>query len=69
MALAKAVVAGAAAALAVPYALGGKNGALNGWLDRGSASFDLGGWDFTWSWPVFAIVTLFVWGLLAWANK
>jgi hypothetical protein len=69
MALAKAVAAGAIAALAVPYFLHENPAAMGGWLARGLVHFTLAGVHLTWSWPLFSIVTLFAWGLLAWANR
>jgi hypothetical protein len=26
-------------------------------------------WNLHWSWTIFAIVTLFAWAMLAWANR
>jgi hypothetical protein len=69
MALAKAVIAGAIAATALPWVLRGEEAGLGGWMRRGLVHFAAGGFHVTWSWPLFCIVTLFAWGLLAWANR
>ena len=69
MALGKAAVAGAVAALALPYVMRDDHDAFGGWIHRGTINFDLGGVHLAWSWPIFCVVTLFAWGLLAWANK
>jgi len=69
MALVKAVAAGAVAATAVPYVLHEDEAALGGWIERGLVHFDVGGFHLSWSWPLFCVVTLFAWGLLAWADR
>ena len=69
MALGKAIIAGAVAAIAIPFVLRPEAAELGGWMRRGTMSFTLGGFHLAWSWPVFCIVVLFVWGLLAWANR
>ena len=69
MALAKAVVAGAVAALAVPYVMHEDQAGLGGWVERGLVHFDVGNMHLGWSWPLFCLVTLFAWGMLAWANR
>ena len=69
MALGKAIIAGAIAALAIPYVVRPDSGELGGLIQRGTMSFSLGDAHLAWSWPVFCIVVLFVWGLLAWANR
>jgi hypothetical protein len=69
MALAKAIVAGAIAALAIPYATRGGTGALVERIQYGLVSFDIGSYHFAWSWPLFCIVTLFAWAMLAWAER
>ncbi len=69
MALGKAAVAGAAAALAVPWLLADHPSAA-GELIRGSLlRFTIAGVEIGWSWTLFAIVTLFAWGFLAWSNR
>ena len=69
MALGKAVLVGAIAAIGVPSLMRGGGGELGSWLGRGVVHFALGDVHLAWSWPLFAGVTLFAWGLLAWANK
>ena len=69
MALGKAVIAGAIAALAIPYVVRPDSGEFGALLQRGAMSFTAGGFQLVWSWPVFCVVVLFVWGLLAWANR
>jgi hypothetical protein len=69
MALGKAVVVGAVAALAVPYLMRAKPDALGGWLNRGVVHFAAGDFHFAWSWPLFCAVTLFAWAMLAWSNR
>jgi len=69
MALVKAVIAGAVTALAVPYVMRGNTDQLGDWLRRGVVYFNAGDYVFAWSWPLFCIVTLFAWGITAWADK
>lgn len=69
MALVKAVIVGAVAALAVPYAIRSGSGQLVEWLHYGVVQFSAGGVHLAWSWPLFCIVTLFTWAMLAWANR
>ena len=69
MPLARAIVAGAIAAMAIPYLVRGSDGQLGPWLGSGVVHFSLGSTHLAWSWPLFCIVTLFTWGLLAWANR
>ena len=69
MALVKAILAGAVAATAIPYIIRGGSGRLVEWLQYGLVHFSPGGLHFAWSWPLFCVVTLFTWGLLAWSNK
>ena len=69
MALVKAVAAGAVAAAAVPYVMHDNPAALGGWLQRGLVHFNVGTVHLGWSWPLFCIVTLFAWAMLAWANR
>ena len=69
MPLVKAAVAGAAAALAIPFLARGENHEFSGWLGRGMVHFSAGGVHLDWSWPIFCVVTLLTWGLLAAANR
>lgn len=69
MALGKAVLAGAVAATAIPYAMRGEAGDVPEWLQRGLVPLPLGDLHLAWSWPLFCVVTLFAWGFLAWSNK
>jgi hypothetical protein len=69
MALAKAVLAGAVAAVGVPYVMGSQSDQLGEWLGRGVVHFSVGSLALGWSWPIFCVVTLFAWGFLAWANR
>lgn len=69
MPLVKAVVAGAIAAIAIPFLARGDEGELSGWASYGVVHFNIGATHLHWSWPLFCIVTLFTWGLLAWANR
>ena len=69
MALGKAVLIGAVAALAIPFAMRGSTGQLGDWLRLGLAEPSVGGSTIAWSWPLFCAVTLFAWGFLAWAER
>ena len=69
MALVKAVAAGAVAAMAVPYLLRNDTTELGQFIRSGTVSFMASDYQLYWSWPLFSIVTLFTWGMLAWANK
>lgn len=69
MPLVKAVVTGAIAAIAIPFLTRGANGEIGGWASYGVVHLDAGGTHLAWSWPIFCIVTLFTWGLLAAANR
>ena len=69
MPLGRAVIVGAIAALAIPYLAGGSDGGLGEWLGRGVVHFSAGGLHFAWSWPIFCVVTLLTWALLAAANR
>ena len=69
MAIARAVVIGAAAALALPYVMRDDPQALGGWIHRGVVNFAVSDYHFSWSWPVFSIVTLFAWACFAWADR
>jgi hypothetical protein len=69
MALGKALLVGAVAAIGVPYVMAGATGRIGEWLHRGLVHPAIGDVAIPWSWPLFAAVTLFAWGFLAWANK
>jgi hypothetical protein len=69
MPLVKAVVAGAIAAIAIPFLTRGVDGQMSGWTSYGVVHFTVGGTHLAWSWPIFCVVTLFTWGLLAAANR
>ena len=69
MAVGKAAVLGATAAIGVPLLLSQAGEATDGWLETGLARIALGGYHVEWSWPVFGAVTLFAFGFLAWAEK
>jgi hypothetical protein len=69
MAIARAIAIGAAAALAVPYVMRDDPQALGGWIHRGVVNFSVSDYHFSWSWPLFSIVTLFAWGFLAWSDR
>ena len=69
MALGKAVLIGAVAAVAVPTVMRRETGELGYWVQRGVLEFTVAGADIRWSWPLFCLVTLFAWGFLAWANR
>ena len=69
MALARAVGVGMVAALGVPFAFRGGSGALADWVRRSTIHLELGSFDINFSWPIFAIVTLFAWGFMAWSNR
>jgi hypothetical protein len=69
MALVKAVFAGAVAAIAVPWIIKGGTGGFVEMLQTGLVQVRLGSVHFGWSWLLFCVVTLFTWGLLAWADR
>ena len=70
MALVKAVLIGAVAAIGVPYATGSGTGSeFVEWVRTGVIHLHAAGVSIPWSWPIFCIVTLFAWGMLAWANR
>ena len=69
MALTKAVASGIIAAVAVPTALARHQGALGDYARSFSDPLTVGGFHLAWSWTLFAAVTLFAWGCLAWAEK
>jgi hypothetical protein len=65
MAVGKAAGVGAVAALAIPYILHDDHDAFGGWVHRGVVHFDVASFHFSWSWPIFCIVTLFAWACFA----
>ena len=69
MALGKAVLIGAIAALAVPYVMRDGTSDISAWVHRGLVDFSLGSVQIGWSWPLFCVVTLFAWGFLAWSER
>jgi len=69
MPLVKAIVTGAIAAIAIPFVARGASGEMGNWVGYGLVHFNLGATHLGWSWPIFCIVTLFTWGLLAWSNR
>lgn len=69
MALARAVVVGAVAAIAIPYLNSEDGGQLSEWLGRGVVHFTAGTFHLAWSWPIFCIVTLLAWALLVAAKN
>jgi hypothetical protein len=69
MALGKAVVAGAAAALAIPWALAGAEGPIGDLVRSNLIRLTLGGTTLAWSWTLFCVVTLIAWAFLAWAER
>ena len=69
MALAKAVAAGGVAALGLPLAFRGGSGQLADLVQAGAVHFNVAGVHLVWSWPIFCVVTLFAWALIAWAGR
>jgi hypothetical protein len=69
MPLVKAVVVGAIAAIAIPFLTRGADSQSSGWIGYGVVHFTAAGMHLNWSWPIFCVVTLFTWGLLAAANR
>ncbi|HEV2745881.1 MAG TPA: hypothetical protein VGW34_01115 [Allosphingosinicella sp.] len=69
MSLPRAAALGAIAALAIPWVMREETGQLGEWVQLGVVRFSAAGLHLLWSWPLFAVVTLFAWGLLAWANR
>jgi hypothetical protein len=65
VALTAAVGTGAVAAIAVPWLLADQQGPLIDRLNGGLIHIPIGGIMLHWSWPIFCVVTLVVWGLLA----
>ena len=70
MAVGKAAALGAVAAAGVPYLLRDmEDSPVGELLEAGLTRFTLSGFHVAWSWPIFAFVTLFAFGFLAWAEK
>ena len=69
MPLGRAVIVGAIAAIAIPWLARGGNGELGEWIGRGVVHFSIGSVHLAWSWPLFCIVTLATWALLAAASR
>jgi hypothetical protein len=69
MSLGKAVGIGLIAALAVPAIFKGGSGDLADWVRGSTIRLELADFAINFSWPLFAIVTLFAWGFLAWSNR
>ena len=69
MAVGKAAIAGAVGALALPWAFRGGSGALAEWVQNSAVHFSIGGVHLVWSWPIFCVITLFAWALIAFAGR
>ena len=69
MAVGKAAIAGAIAALGLPWMFRGSSGQLADWVQAGMVHFEIAGVHLVWSWPIFCVVTLFAWALIAWAGR
>ena len=69
MPLVRAVIVGAIAAIAIPDLNREGGGQLAEWLGRGVVHASAGSLHFAWSWPIFCVVTLLTWALLAAANR
>ena len=69
MAVGQAALAGAAGALALPWLFRGSSGPLADWVQAGIVHFNIGGVHLVWSWPIFCVVTLFAWALIAWSGR
>lgn len=69
MAVGKAAIAGAIAALGLPWVFRGGSGQLADLVQAGAVHFSIGGVHLIWSWPIFCVVTLFAWALFAWAGR
>ncbi len=67
MAIGKAAIIGAIAAVAIPY-VAGRTGDFGLLAHRGSVHLPIGDHIY-WSWPIFSIVTLFAWAMLAWSDR
>lgn len=69
MAVGKAAIAGAIAALGLPWMFRGGGGQLAEWVSASSVHFSIAGVQLIWSWTIFCVVTLFAWALLAFAGR
>ncbi len=69
MALKSAILVGMIAAIGIPYALADLDTGFGQFIRDSSIRIDLGGTYISWSWTLFALVTLFAWSFFAWANK
>jgi hypothetical protein len=69
MAVGKAAIAGAIAALGLPWVFRGGSGQLADWVQAGMVHFNIASVHLVWSWPIFCVVTLFAWALIAWAGR
>ena len=69
MAVGKAAMAGAVGALGLPWMFRGSSGQLADWVQAGIVHFEIAGVHMVWSWPIFCVVTLFAWALIAWAGR
>ena len=69
MAVGKAAIAGAVAALGLPWVFRGGSGQLAEWVTASSVHFNVAGVHLVWSWTIFCVVTLFAWALLAFAGR
>ena len=69
MALARAVGFGMAAALLIPAVFKHGSGALAEQVRASTIHLELASFNINFSWPIFAIVTLLAWGLMAWSNR
>lgn len=69
MAVGKAALAGAVAALGLPWAFRGGSGQLAEWVEASAVHFSIADVQLVWSWPIFSVVTLLAWALIAWAER
>jgi hypothetical protein len=69
MAVGKAAIAGAIAAFALPWVFRTGSGQLAEWVQGSSVHFTIAGVHLIWSWPIFCVVTLFAWALIAFSGR
>lgn len=69
MAVGKAAIAGAVGALALPWVFRTGNGQLAEWVQGSSVHFNVAGVHLIWSWPIFCVLTLFAWALIAFSGR
>ena len=69
MAIGKAALAGAVAALGLPWIFRGGSGQLAEWVTASSVHFNIAGVQLVWSWTIFSVVTLFAWALIVFAGR